>query len=65
MVTGLDAGSLDGGAMRDLLLPDISRISCEGMVERGTIDVPRMRRKVAADRCGKIDIGAGRHGFRA
>jgi hypothetical protein len=65
MVTGRDVGLLDGspgGAVRNHFLPDISRMSCEGMVERGTIDVLYMRRQVVADRCGKIDICALRHG---
>jgi hypothetical protein len=26
----------------DLFLPNVTRVSCEGMVERGTIDVLRM-----------------------
>src|SRR5665647_1402911 len=62
----LDVGSLDcrpSGAVSDLFLPNVSRMGCEGMVERGSIDVLRMRRKMVADRCRKIDIGAVRHGF--
>lgn len=66
MIAVLDVGSLDGcpsGAVSDLFLPNVPRMSCEGMVERGTIDVLRVRRKVIADRCRKIDIRTVRHGF--
>ena len=51
------------GAVSDLFLPNVIRMGSEGMIERGTIDVLRMRRKVIADRCRKIDIAAVRHGF--
>jgi hypothetical protein len=37
----------------------------EGMVERGPIDVLRVGRKVIANRCGKIDVSAVRHGLKA
>ena len=47
--------------MSDLLLPDISGMSCEGMVERGAVDILRMGGQVVADRCGKIDILAVGH----
>jgi hypothetical protein len=62
----LDVGSPDSrpsSAVSDLFLPNVSHMGCEGMVERGTIDVLRMWRKVVADRCGKIDIRAVWHGY--
>ena len=62
----LDVGPFDGrpsGAVSDLFLPNIPRVSCEGMVERGAIDVLRMRRKVIADRWRQLDIATVRQGF--
>lgn len=49
-------GSVDGRpgcTVSELLLPNITSVSCEGMVERGAIDVLRMQRKVI--RTTKID----------
>ena len=66
MVAVLGIGSLDGGpgdAVSGFFLPDVAGVGREGMVEGGAIDVLRMGRKVVADRCGKIGIGAVRHRF--
>lgn len=61
----LDVGSLDGrpsDAVSNLFLPNVTRVSCKGVVERGAIDVLRMRRKVIADRWRQIDIATVRQG---
>ena len=66
MIAVLDVGSLDGGpgsAVGDFFLPDVTGVRREGVVEGGAIDVLRMGRKVVADRCRKIGIGAVRHLF--
>ena len=62
----LDVGPLDGrpsSPVSDLFLPNVPCMGCKGMVESGTIDILRMRRKVIADQCRKIDIRAVRHRF--
>lgn len=58
-------GSLDGRlgcTVSELLLPNITSVSCEGMVERGAIDVLRMQRKVIANHedrsCASRDTAA-------
>jgi hypothetical protein len=47
-----DVAPLDrcpSGAVSDLFLPDVPRVSCEGMIERSPIDILRTRRKAVAD----------------
>lgn len=64
MIAVLDIGSLDGGpgdAVRGFFLPDVAGVRREGVIEGGAIDVLRMGRKVVADRCGKVGIGAVWH----
>ena len=48
--------------MGDLLLPGITLMRSEGMVEGLPVDILRVLREVVANRRGKIDIGAVGHG---
>jgi len=63
-VTNLHIDALDGGpgnAVRSFLLARISRVVRECMIERGAIDILRVRRQVTADRGWKISVGLVRH----
>lgn len=65
LIAHLDVGPFYGrpcDAMGDLLLPRVSCMGSERMVEGRAIDILRVRRQMAADRGGQFGIPLIGHG---
>jgi hypothetical protein len=59
LVPHFDMGSLHrrpSGAMRDLLLPRVSGVGREGMIEGFAINILRVRWQVVPNREGKVGV---------